>query len=493
MVMPATPAIDRSVTDVPDAKVEPYALGGIGQTLYLVAQFADEIMPWGSNIFTRDVQLREFYPLEPHLASAVATVASRNASFGYTIDGPPRLVQRAQDMLADAQFGEGWEAFVARVTTDLETQDNGAFIQTIRATDSPTAPVIGISALDAIRCQRTGDPRWPVLYSPRRGGLELLPWWKVIPLAEIPSNIESLFGVQMCAVSRALIKAQIYRDIEQYTREKLGGRNPRAMHFVSGVLKSEMDDAMTRLKERMNNLMRFRYSDPVIVPTVKADATVSVATLELASLPDGFDAQTEFNLYIALLSMAFLVDYQDFAPLPGGNLGTSNQSEILARKSRGKGPGLFRKIFTHKLNFYGVLGNGVTFTFDEQDAAEDQEMANVEKTRAETRKIYVDMGVLSPMVVQQQMADAGEINAEELAMLGQEDATEGLTATDSEEVEQAPEQVTQVLAGLRAVPRRDTAERLDRREADFTRRMDGALASVREGFLAEVRRQREAS
>ena len=70
---------------------------------------------------------------------------------------------------------------------------------------------------------------------------------------------------------------------------------------------------------------------------------------------------------IAVLALAFLVDYQEFAPLPGGNLGTSAQSQVLHMKSRGKGPGLFMKLFAHFMNFGGVLPRSVTFEWDEQD------------------------------------------------------------------------------------------------------------------------------
>jgi hypothetical protein len=109
------------------------------------------------------------------------------------------------------------------------------------------------------------------------------------------------------------------------------------------------------------------YTPPTIIAQPDPTARVSVEHISLASLPDNWDAQVWFNQYIAKLALGTGSDYQDLAPLPGGNLGTSAQSQILHLKSRGKGPALFMKSLEHKFNFHGVLTQDAKFEYEPHD------------------------------------------------------------------------------------------------------------------------------
>ena len=222
---------------------------GAGNALVLsLATVADSFVPWGSAPAIRDRQLRTFLPTEPILASALYNICIRNAAFAWELAGPPLSVEAMQDILVQSDMGAGWQVMMVKVCTDLFSQDNGAFIEVIRDGLSPESPVINLAHLDAARCQRTGDPEIPVIYHDRKNVRHKMEPHQIRMLAEFPSPIETMNGVQLCAVSRILRASQLLRDISVYQREKVSGDNPNAIHLVSGVSSAEITDAMNQHK-----------------------------------------------------------------------------------------------------------------------------------------------------------------------------------------------------------------------------------------------------
>jgi hypothetical protein len=201
-----------------------------------------------------------------------------------------------------------------------------------------------------------------------------------------------------------------------------------------------------------------RFYKQMIFGTLDPNAKVAHEVIDLSSLPDGFDEEVTMKWYISLLAMGFGADFQDFAPLPGGGLGSSQQSQILHQKSKGKGPALFMKILEHKFNFHGVMPRNVTFRYDEQDIAGDMEQATLSKMRADTAAVYVMNGVLTPEAVRQQMLDRGELTQEEFDTLQIEpDVTPDVVANDTDPVD-----------NLKAIRKPDFMGRERRKaEADF--------------------------
>ncbi|MFA5715366.1 MAG: hypothetical protein WC998_06485, partial [Candidatus Paceibacterota bacterium] len=407
-----------------------------------LATIADDITAWGNNPHYRDIQLRNFWPTEPYLASAIYTIVGRNAAFNWTLDGPPRTVKVIQNMLHNADLGRGWLSFITKLSIDLFTCDNGAFIEVIRDGISETSPVIGVANLDSGRCRRTGVPDWPVVYTDRNGAEHKMLPWQIITVEEFPSPIETMNNVQICAVSRVLRMAQLLRDISVYKREKVTGNNTKAIHLVSGVRTQEIEDAMKAHNEEQLAQGFTRFYKQMIFGTLDPNAKVAHEVIDLSSLPDGFDEEVTMKWYISLLAMGFGADFQDFAPLPGGGLGSSQQSQILHQKSRGKGPALFMKTIEHKFNFHGIIPQNVTFRYDEQDTAGDMEQATLAKMRADTAAVYVFNGILTPEAVRQQMLDRGELTQEEFDSLNIEpDVTPDIVANDIEPVDNSAKAV----------------------------------------------------
>jgi len=432
--------LDASVKQTPHQRTA-YPGGAFESSLlWFVAQSADDIEPWGRRVKIRDFQLRQFIGTESTFTSALGTVAARNAAFDYTIEGPPRTSAAMHKVLENSDQGRGWTSLMVKYSIDLETQDSGAFIEIVRQNnDSPDSPVVALNSLDASRCYHTGDPLRPVIYLDIMGKYHLLEWWQVIASAELPAPVDIRPGIQFCALTRLMLAAQVIKNTALYMREKTGGRNTRAIHIVQGVTTAQVTEAVSKLQATADAQGLMRYVNPLVIGTIDPEAKVDLKTLELAGVPDGWDEEKIFKVYIAQVAMAFFTDYQEFAPLPGGNLGTSQQSQVLHDKSRGKGPGLFMKIVAHAMNRL-VMPKSCEFRFDEQDLEADRTQAEIKKLRREGRSVDIMSGELLPAEARQEAVDDGDLSQELFERAGGLDATENITLSDEDQNRTAPDQ-----------------------------------------------------
>ena len=402
-------ALAQSVQEFPSVQTGT-GLEGMVFTWNL-ASAADLVLPWGKNVRRRDQQLRDFWPTEPYLAGAVPNVSFRNASYDWTIRGSADAVNQAvTEMLLAAIAGDafGWTPFIKKFSEDLYTQDNGAFIELIRDPGldanskftNERAPVLGIAHLDSNQCQRTGNPEYPVVYTDRNGKLHKMAWYQIIPFSDFPSAIEKMNGVGYCAVGRSLRLAQIMRSIFIYKDELISGRHYKQINFVSGVARQDIKDEVKRASEAADNAGQIRLSEPVILAGLDPEKPVSVAHIDLASLPEGFNFDEEMKWYIQGLALNFGVDYQEFAPLPGGGIGSSNQSQILHSKSSGKGPAMFMKI-AEAFSNYGVLPRGCKMVFEDRDEEKVMDQQTLRKLFQEEMAMAVRNGVIPPSKARQ--------------------------------------------------------------------------------------------
>lgn len=433
----ASPIADqvKHSVETPANQNGPSPVGPAGASiLQWVGWASDQIPEWGTLVQQRDMALRAFLPLEPTAASAFASVCARNAAFSWTLDGPERITKRYQQVLQQANWGRGWVDFIASLTMDLLTQDKGAFIETIRMEDSPASPVVGIRTLDAGSCWVTGNPEVPVIFYDRaKAKYFYLNWYQVVHLREMPMPAPVSTGgraaLQLSALSRALKAIQIRRNIQRYKEEKTGGRNVRAIHIISGIQPAQLDSALARAAIVADGRGQEHYTAPVVITTVDPETDPKLATLEMATMPDAYDAEKDFQEYLTILAMALEIDYQDLAPLPGGNIGTSTQSQILDKKSKAKGAGVFRKLIVHVFNSW-ILPDNVEMAFDEQDLDEDALAAGNRKLRAEARAQMKVTGEVDALGARQLALDDGDMEQELFDAMGQRDITEQLIRDD---------------------------------------------------------------
>lgn len=383
--------------------------GGLGDYVLMYSTVADDLPAWGTSVGARDVMLRQFFPTETKTASAVYSMAAKYAGFKWALQGPPRTVQIYQEMLQSCQFGKGWQRMWMLLLVDMFTQDNGAVMEIVRTADDAQAPTVSLNHLDAGRCVRTGHRETPVIYTDLLGKSHLMKWYQVELFEEMPSPIENVRGVQLCALSRILRAAQIMRDISVYKREKVSGRFTKGLFLVSGVQKKSIDDAVRQQQLAANGSGLSRYITPVIVASLDPTSTVKVDKIDYASLPDGYDEEITMKWYIADLALAFGGDYQDFAPLPTGASGSAGQSRMLHQKSIGKGSNLFMGNVSQFMNYRGILPQNVRFRYTETDMSEDAQRTDMQQSRAKTHQVYIMSGITTPAVSRRMLADVGDM------------------------------------------------------------------------------------
>lgn len=385
-------------------------------TLYM-SSVADDLPAWGSSVAARDRAMRTFWPTEPVLAGAMFSTVSKYAAFGWQLKGPSRLVRHYERMLHGAQEGRGWNNYITRLLIDLFSCDNGSFTEIQRTHDSPTAPVTGLVCLDSNRCRRTGRLDEPVIYYDRLGVAHKLKWYHVMDHTEMPTPIEEYYGLQYCVVTRLLRAAQIMKDISVYQREKISGRFTKSVWLVSGVQSKRIEDAMRTNQTQADSQGLSRFITPVILGSLDPTAKVDATKLDLASLPDGFNAEEHMRWYVNQLALAFGGDYMDYAPLPGGGIGSAGNASVISLKSRGKGPRLFMEMLEAQFNFHGIFPTNVTFIYGDQDASEDLDKTKLGNMRAENRAIRIKSGEISPLVARKLAVETGDLPEEFLAEL----------------------------------------------------------------------------
>lgn len=415
-------ALEQTVQEFP----EPANGQGSFVFTWNIASAADLVTPWGRNVGVRDRQLRDFWHTEPYLAGAMANRSFRNAALEWEIKGGGTKVEQAvTDILKSAIAGDsfGWVNFMLKFSQDLDDQDNGAFVELIRDPgvdansrfQGPLAPVLGIAHLDSNRCVRTGHPKYPVVYTDRKGEKHKLLWYQVIPFSNYPSAIETMNGVGYCSVTRVLRMAQGVRAVILYKDEKISGRHYKQMHFVSGVSRQDIKDEMLRGQEEANNAGMVTFILPSILASLDPEKPVSTATIDLAGLPDGFNFDEDMKWYISCLALGFGVDYQEFAPLPGGNIGSSAQSMILHRKGSGKGPAVLMRTLSESFKNYGVLPRGSDLRFNDKDEQEELERQEVRSGALEETAIATRSYILTPSAARKDLVRRGIYPAETVA------------------------------------------------------------------------------
>ena len=381
-------------------------------SLFMLAgsSFADALPPWGVAPTRRDSLLRWFIQSEPVAASAFTSICARNAAFSFEVKGEDEALRElCSTMVTNAEWGAGWDAFAAQLSWDLLTSDKGAYVELIGRAN-PEDPVIGFQTLDPMRCWNTGDPSFPVIYQDRRANkMHRLAYFQVYQIREMPQHSHENYNLQFCAASRVIRKVQTSRNIGIYAEEKSGGRYVRGIHVLSGPNPQELKDALALQSAQEDGRLNTRYMQPIVLTTLNPAAKPELVTLDLASMPDGFDEEKFMKGYYTILAMALLTDYGELAPLPGGGLGTASQTETMDKKASRKGAALWRQLVAQMMN-RAVMPPGVTFEFDEQDADEDEQTANIKKIRADRIVALKTAGLVDSGTALDMMVAEGDID-----------------------------------------------------------------------------------
>lgn len=396
------------------------AMATRGQVLYITLPSAgawgasygplppDLAPPWSR---WRDRMLCTTPLYESMWGSAVYKAITKWAARGWMVADAGKSevrTERAQRLLHTAQQGKGWVSFISRVLRDFLLTDNGAFIEIVRASTASGSRILGLMHLDSLRCWRTGDAAYPVIYEDLLGKPHLLRDYQVLSLVDMESARTESRGTGLCAASRAYQTIYTLMCLEQYFAEKLSGNQPKEVHLINGISADQMDGALRSSDEQRKQKGFFRYRGVVAIPLKDMEATPAGYRIPIAEVPDGFDPKQERDNGYLKYANAIGVPVQDIQPLSGQGLGTGAQTIVLAEAEEGQGLAAFGKQWEHGCNEF-VFPSATTFSWSTNDLRDQKQKADISKVRADVLKILLEAQVVSAPQAQQLAADWGEI------------------------------------------------------------------------------------
>lgn len=399
--------LDKSVTqgnaaEGPYSSAPRYQLQALFVPSFAMQGILPEL-PWAWSR-DRDYILRQTPRFEGNWASAVNRAITMIASKDYDVTSSfAERAKQLQEMMLDVDFENGWVQFISKVLHDFLCTDNGAFIEIIRPTNSPGARILGLAHLDSLRCRRTGDPEYPVVYRDLKGYEHALKWYQVIMLSDMPSPDAALYNMGECAASRAYNAIRLQMVIDRFVIERAGGFHPTQMHFVNGVTDTQIKNAAKAQEVEATQRGAVVYRGAIIVPMIEKER-VSRETIDLAALPADFNYDKYFSAIRTQFALALGLAIQDLVPLTGQALGTGAQSEVLDNKAKGQGLAAFVKALLHALNTK-VFPKKAMFTFVENDLRDQKEKADIDATLVGAFGASVTNGILTPPEARQELVD----------------------------------------------------------------------------------------
>lgn len=395
-----------------------------GLNVVWLARAGLQISPWWSP--QRDTELGNFWKKPDHLAGSVYTLEARMTSIPFRIEArDPSIsehVKQAEQLtrvLEDTpQYGEGWGTFYSKFIEDYLTCDNGAFAEVI-GMGSKTGPVTGrpltVAHLDSSRCTRTGNAEYPVLFRDTDGKLYKLHYTRVMFAAQMSSPKKEMLGVGLCCVSRCVNVAQTLLDILTYKQEKLGSRPHRAILITKGGLDPNDIRSAFQLAESATDSQGFARYSKIVVAGSSSLPESALDIVELSELPDGFNEETSTIMGMATIALAFGVDAREL--FPAMQSGATRAEALLQHlKQRGKGPGQIIQT-TEMLFNQKWLPSHLVMVFDFQDDAQDRQIADIRKVRADRRVQDNTTGAMNSRLMREQMVETGDLNRSQFERL----------------------------------------------------------------------------
>lgn len=400
-------------------------------------------LPWSRE---RDYVLASTTEHNTMWAGAVGWAISRIASLDWTVSdvaGSERRTERARQLLLQANMGAGWTAFLTQHLTDYLTTDNGAFTEVIWSTLKwrrdeagrlqPVGRPLGIQHLDSFRCTRLNDNdlmpyrehlaeywgirpyevnsrNFPVVYTDLAGRPHLLWRWQVGAISDMASPRLELRGTGKSAAARAY--HAIFKDtaMERYVSEKIVGNQPKEIHLVSGIMQQQFEAAMSSSQDQTRSRNQQQYRGVVVIPGIKPDAGITGYRVPIAEIPDGFNPDTErtntYNKYAVVLGLP----KRDLQPAAAG-LNSGQTAVVEAEQADGVGLALWKKWIVHWLN-QSVLPATTQFEWTGDSISDQKSRAEVGKLRAETRKVQIESGEITPKQALQLAVDSEDVPPE---------------------------------------------------------------------------------
>lgn len=365
----------------------------------------------------RDPILTSTLDLEDTWAAAINKAVTKIAVRGYEVsdaDDSSRRTEAGQALVRDLDGPAKYRSGMAKIVQDFLLTDNGWFCEVVRASKSPGSKVKALYPLDSFRCVRTGNLDYPVAYFDFDGAWHKLRADQVIFGADMPSARSRMFGKGRCAASRAFQTIATLAGMKTYLREKITGSRALALHFIAGVGPSQIKDAMETSDAENTRKGRYVYKGAVMVP-IMAQGDISVATVDLASLPDGFDPEQVERSSLRTYALAIGINPDELIDRAAGlNSGASAQVAENAAEEAGGLP-YFIKDWEDQVNHL-VMPKPTIYQIKTNDIRDQQAKAQLNKANADTIVTLLGSGqapgVITPQMALQMAVDEGLVPRE---------------------------------------------------------------------------------
>lgn len=341
----------------------------------------DELLPQ-FGLHVRDRWLRTLYrgPYAWIAQAAVAALVKKVKQTPWLVEGGRNIRGYYQDMLANADFGDGWGQFISRVLLDYLTCDYGAYIEIIgrgRADGPLRGRALGLAHLDSLRCIPTGNPEWPVVYWSRgvdpkknsKGVMHRLHRSRVIRLVDMPDGDERLFGPGLCALSRAISMLAMVEPMQRYVVGQLNDVPPAGILYNWGLTDEQFNAALREYNQKRAS----GYKGVMAISDINKDS-IGGSFVGFSTAPEGFQYPEYIELAVNVFSATFGIDRQDIWPLTGKMAGTATQSEVMEEKAEAMAYGDILQMLERSFN-WKVLPPVGEFGFKRRDDEGDQKRA----------------------------------------------------------------------------------------------------------------------
>ena len=380
----------------------------------------------------RDAVLMSTPKYEGQWASAISIAINRIASMSWEIDSDiPLRRKKFQELLFNFHAGMGVYGWIPGLSIGLRSYFTTGvqIIEIERASGAKGARPIALHNLPRSKCFFTGDSRYPIEYLNSSGQTFKVPWHNLLIMIDNMNADYPNGAIAESAAERAYPQIIKLSAIEKYVYEKVSGRRPQAIYFVGGVTQSTIQDAVQNAEYSANNKNLTSYMGAAMVP-VMGDVPVTIASVPLAELPDGFDANDERRRADMIYANAIGLDHQSLNPqlIGGQGLGsTGNQSKVLNNKEKMSGIAAWRQQFTHQANWL-LLDDKTVFAFKEVDFEDRQAESNIASSEVSTAGDMIDKGIVTDQEARNYLVDKDVLPPEFI----KEDKTAGGSLTDSQ-------------------------------------------------------------
>ncbi len=333
----------------------------------------------------RDRILTQTLDLEDMWASAVNRAVTKIAVRGYEIsdnDDSTRRTEYGKSLVVNLDGPAEYRAGMAKVVQDFLLTDNGWFLEVKRAGNKPQGKAEALYHLDSFRCYRTGNLEHPVVYLDYDGVWHKMRRDQIIFGSDMPSPRARMFNKGRCAASRAFQTIVKLSAMETYFREKITGSRALALYFMTGVSKQQLLDAMETSEAEKVRKGHVVYKGAVMIP-IQTDQTINIASIDLASVPDGFDVEQVQRDGYKKYALAIGLNPDELVERSAGL--NSGQSAQVAENAAEEAGGLpyFVKDFEDKVN-YLVMPKATIFQVTTNDTRDKKAKADLNKTVADT-------------------------------------------------------------------------------------------------------------